>query len=197
MRELSLAVEAGQGLMVVGASGCGKSSLLRAIVGLWDSGSGKILRPHSDEIMFLPQQPYMLLGSLRSQLLYPRQERQVGDQELLALLERVNLPDLAERSGGLDAELDWEKTLSMGEQQRLAFARLLLTQPRYAILDEATSALDLANERWLYQQLMDGQTTLISVGHRSTLLAYHSQVLELDGNGGWQAHVAQGYRFEH
>ncbi len=197
VRELSLAVEAGQGLMVVGASGCGKSSLLRAIVGLWDSGSGKILRPHSDEIMFLPQQPYMLLGSLRSQLLYPRQERQVGDQELLALLERVNLPDLAERSGGLDAELDWEKTLSMGEQQRLAFARLLLTQPRYAILDEATSALDLANERWLYQQLMDGQTTLISVGHRSTLLAYHSQVLELDGNGGWQAHVAQGYRFEH
>jgi putative ATP-binding cassette transporter len=197
VRELSLAVEAGQGLMVVGASGCGKSSLLRAIVGLWDSGSGKILRPHPDEIMFLPQQPYMLLGSLRSQLLYPRQERQVGDQELLALLERVNLPDLAERSGGLDAELDWEKTLSMGEQQRLAFARLLLTQPRYAILDEATSALDLANERWLYQQLMDGQTTLISVCHRSTLLAYHSQVLELDGNGGWQAHVAQGYRFEH
>ncbi|MYZ51983.1 ABC transporter ATP-binding protein/permease [Malikia spinosa] len=197
VRELSLAVEPGQGLMVVGASGCGKSSLLRAIVGLWDSGSGKILRPHPDEIMFLPQQPYMLLGSLRSQLLYPRQERQVGDQELLALLERVNLPDLAERSGGLDAELDWEKTLSMGEQQRLAFARLLLTQPRYAILDEATSALDLANERWLYQQLMDGQTTLISVGHRSTLLTYHSQVLELDGNGGWQAHLAQGYRFEH
>jgi putative ATP-binding cassette transporter len=147
--------------------------------------------------MFLPQQPYMLLGSLRSQLLYPRQERQVSDQELLALLERVNLPDLAERSGGLDAELDWEKTLSMGEQQRLAFARLLLTQPRYAILDEATSALDLANERWLYQQLMDSQTTLISVGHRSTLLTYHRQVLELDGNGGWQAHVAKGYRFEH
>ena len=197
VQNLSLTVEPGQGLMVIGASGCGKSSLLRAIVGLWDSGSGKILRPHPDEIMFLPQQPYMLLGSLRSQLLYPRQERQVDDSELLALLERVNLPDLAERSGGLDAELDWEKTLSMGEQQRLAFARLLLTQPRYAILDEATSALDLSNERWLYEQLMDGHTTLISVGHRSTLLIYHRQVLELDGNGGWQAKAAQGYRFEH
>jgi putative ATP-binding cassette transporter len=197
VRELSLTVEPGQGLMVVGASGCGKSSLLRAVVGLWDSGNGKILRPHPDEIMFLPQQPYMLLGSLRSQLLYPRQERQVGDQELLALLDRVNLPDLAERSGGLDAELDWEKTLSMGEQQRLAFARLLLAQPRYAILDEATSALDLVNERWLYQQLMDGQTTLISVGHRPTLLAYHGQVLELDGNGGWRVQAAQGYHFEH
>lgn len=196
VRDLSLTIEPGHSLMVVGASGCGKSSLLRAIVGLWDTGSGKILRPHPDEILFLPQQPYMLLGSLRSQLLYPQRERQVSDRQLLELLERVNLPDLAERCGGLDAELDWEKTLSMGEQQRLAFARLLLTRPRYAILDEATSALDLANERRLYQQLADGDTTLISVGHRSTILAYHQQVLELCGDGRWQTHQARGYRFQ-
>ena len=195
VRDLSLTIEPGHSLMVVGASGCGKSSLLRAIVGLWDTGSGKILRPHPDEILFLPQQPYMLLGSLRSQLLYPQRERQVSDRQLLELLERVNLPDLAERCGGLDAELDWEKTLSMGEQQRLAFARLLLTRPRYAILDEATSALDLANERRLYQQLADGDTTLISVGHRSTILTYHQQVLELCGDGRWQTHQARGYRF--
>lgn len=196
VRDLSLAVEPGSSLMVVGASGCGKSSLLRAIVGLWDSGSGKILRPHPDEILFLPQQPYMLLGSLRSQLLYPQRERQVSDRELLQLLERVNLPDLAGRCGGLDAEIDWEKTLSMGEQQRLAFARLLLMRPRYAILDEATSALDLANERQLYQLLMECDTTLISVGHRSTILAYHRQVLELRGEGHWRMHQARNYRFE-
>ena len=196
VRDLSLDVEPGGSLMVVGASGCGKSSLLRAIVGLWDTGSGKILRPHPDEILFLPQQPYMLLGSLRSQLLYPHRERRVSDQRLLELLELVNLPDLAGRCGGLDAELDWEKTLSMGEQQRLAFARLLLTRPRYAILDEATSALDLANERRLYQLLMDSATTLISVGHRSTILAYHDQVLELCGDGRWCTHRAEGYRFQ-
>lgn len=196
VRELSLAVEPGQGLMVVGSSGCGKSSLLRAIVGLWNTGSGKIIRPHPDEIMFLPQQPYMLLGSLRSQLLYPNHDRQVKNAELLELLEQVNLADLAERSGGLDAELDWEKTLSMGEQQRLAFARLLLTRPRYAILDEATSALDLANERRLYQLLMASETTLISVGHRSTILPYHQQVLELCGDGQWRAHSAADYRFQ-
>ena len=196
VRDLSLTIEPGHSLMVVGASGCGKSSLLRAIVGLWDTGSGKILRPHPEEILFLPQQPYMLLGSLRSQLLYPQRERQVSDRQLLELLERVNLPDLADRCGGLDAELDWEKTLSMGEQQRLAFARLLLTRPRYAILDEATSALDLANERRLYQQLADADTTLISVGHRSTILAYHQQVLELCGDGRWQTHQASGYRFQ-
>ncbi len=195
VRELSLAVEPGNSLMVVGASGCGKSSLLRAIVGLWDSGSGKILRPHAEEMLFLPQQPYMLLGSLRSQLLYPQRERQVSDQRLLELLERVNLPDLARRSGGLDAVLDWEKTLSMGEQQRLAFARLLLIRPRYAILDEATSALDLANERQLYQQLSETDVTLISVGHRSTILNYHRQVLELHGDGSWRTYAAPSYRF--
>lgn len=195
IRNLSLAVNPGEGLMIVGDSGCGKSSLLRAIAGLWYSGSGRILRPDPEDILFLPQQPYMILGTLRSQLLYPSKDRPIPDAELLRLLERVNLPDIAVRFGGLDVELDWEKVLSVGEQQRVAFARVLLTKPRYVMLDEATSALDISNEESLYRQLAATSTTIVSVGHRSTILKYHRQVLALAGDGEWQLRPAEGYSF--
>lgn len=195
VKNLSLHIKPGQGLIIVGQSGCGKSSLLRALAGLWYAGSGTICRPLPQDMLFLPQQPYMLLGTLRSQLLYPNEDRAVHDADLLSLLERVNLPELAARVGGLDAVHDWEKLLSIGEQQRLAFARVLLCKPRYAVLDEATSALDIANEEYLYQQLQSSETTLISVGHRPGILKYHAQVLELTGNGEWRAEPAATYQF--
>ncbi len=195
IQNLSIDVLPGQGLLIVGASGSGKSSLLRALSGLWYAGSGTIFRPEAQDLLFLPQQPYMFLGTLRNQLLYPDLDRPATEAHLLDLLVRVNLPDLAQRFGGLDAEMDWEKVLSIGEQQRLACARVLLVQPRFAILDEATSALDVANETQLYRQLLSTRATLVSVGHRTTLLAYHQQVLELTGDGHWRVHSAQDYQF--
>jgi putative ATP-binding cassette transporter len=192
--DVSLAVDPGHGLLIVGASGGGKSSLLRAIAGLWNAGTGTIARPKLEDMLFLPQRPYMILGTLRGQLLYPNTDRKVSDEELTAVLKSVNLADIVERCGGFDEELDFGKVLSVGEQQRLAVARVLLSQPRYVVLDEATSALDEKNEAHLYAQLVAGKATLISVTHHPGLVKYHEQVLELVGDGTWNLHEAQGYK---
>lgn len=186
VENLSLELPLGQGLLVMGASGCGKSSLLRAIAGLWNSGTGTIIRPNLSEMLFLPQRPYMILGTLRNQLIYPSTESQLDEEQLRRVLQQVGLPNLVERFGGLDVQQDWSDALSLGEQQRVAFARLFINRPRYAILDEATSALDIKNEENLYQHLVETGTTYISVGHRPTLVKYHHFLLELLENGRWK-----------
>jgi putative ATP-binding cassette transporter len=190
---VSLGVAPRADLVIVGQSGGGKSSLLRAVAGLWRRGSGTIRRPSLSEMLFLPQRPYMIWGSLKEQLLYPNVEREVGAAELQDVLQRVNLGSLIERCGGLDSVHDFAKMLSIGEQQRLAVARVLLSTPRYAILDEATSALDGENEAMLYAELKRTQATLISVTHHPGLLKYHARVLELLGEGRWAVHDAAGY----
>lgn len=184
--DLSVTLVEGEGLLVKGPSGCGKSSLLRAIAGLWNSGQGTIHRPQPENILFLPQRPYMIVGSLRDQMIYPNMEIEASDEDLKAILQLINLPDLDERFDGFDAVEDWSSVLSLGEQQRLTFARLLLNKPQYAILDEATSALDLSNEATLYEQLQHLGTTFLSVGHRSTLAAYHQRTLQLATDTTWE-----------
>lgn len=192
---LSVEVPPGEGLMIVGPSGAGKSSLLRVMAGLWTTGSGELLRPAGADMLFLPQLPYLPLGTLREQMLYPQVAPEVSDEELVAWLHRVNLHKLARLGQGLNSREDWSKMLSVGEQQRLAFVRALLVKPRYVLLDESTSALDADNEESLYSQLADLSITPVSVSHRPALLKYHQQVLELTGNGAWALHEARDYRW--
>jgi len=195
IKDLNLSLKPGDALLITGESGCGKSSLLRAIAGLWNTGSGVIHYPPLENFFFLPQQPYLQTGTLRSQLIYPSAHTDLSDAQLLAILEEVQLPRLAERMGGLDAVHDWEKLLSVGEQQRLAFARVLVHKPDIVILDEATSALDSGNEASLYARLRESGTTLISIAHRAAVLRHHTHVLRLSGDGAWEMHEAGAYQF--
>jgi vitamin B12/bleomycin/antimicrobial peptide transport system ATP-binding/permease protein len=172
---LNLQLQPGESLLITGASGLGKTTLLRAIAGLWRSGTGLIQRPPLDQILFLPQRPYWIEGDLQAQLDYPeRRERSAA--EFRQTLIQVGLGDR-----DLAQVCDWGQVLSGGEQQRLSLARLLVQRPRLAVLDESTSALDEESEAQLYQQLKAANIAYVSVGHRSSLHQFHDRGLDLSG----------------
>tara|TARA_Y100001968_G_scaffold333574_1_gene397335 strand:+ start:7219 stop:9219 length:2001 start_codon:yes stop_codon:yes gene_type:complete len=195
VKDLNLSVESGESVLVVGPSGCGKTSLLRVISGLWAIDQGEIFSPQKGDLLFIPQKPYMTLGSLREQLCYPLRTSRFSDDHLQAVLKEVQLPNLIERYPDLDIKQDWERILSQGEQQRLAFARLLLNSPKFVILDEATSALDLKTEHYLYNLLKERNIALVSVGHRPTLQSFHDNVLQLSGKGNWSLIPSTNFDF--
>ncbi len=178
LENLSFTLHPGHNVLIKGVSGSGKSTLLRAISGIWPFVDGKIFLPERDKLMFIPQKPYLPLGTLRAALNYPG-NKPIDDTELIYLMDLCQIGYLKDK---LDLEADWSHVLSVGEQQRLAFVRAHIQQPQWLFLDEATSALDEDTEATMYSLLQERltQTTVVSVGHRSTLNKYHELVLRLN-----------------
>jgi putative ATP-binding cassette transporter len=182
--DLSLELAPASSLIIRGRSGVGKTTLLRAIAGLWPYVDGTIVRPADRQSLFLPQKPYLPLGTLRLSLHYPGRPSRTDDQAA-ATLQQCHLEHLIAR---LDEQDDWARILSLGEQQRLAIGRVLLNRPQVVFLDEASSAMDEGLEHAMYRLLREAlpTATLVSAGHRSSLLGFHSRGLELLGEGKWR-----------
>jgi putative ATP-binding cassette transporter len=184
VNDLNLELGPGGRLLVMGASGSGKSTLIRTIAGIWPFGEGSVEMPGRDSMLFMPQKPYLPLGSLRDALIYPFGDPATTDARLREALALSGLPEL---SPLLDENRMWNHVLSLGEQQRLAFGRIFLQRPAWVFMDEATSSIDEPAEGSLYKALLEllPGTAIVSVGHRSSLLAYHDSRLVLRGGGPW------------
>ncbi len=182
---LNLALRPGDTMIITGKSGSGKTTLLRSLAQLWPYATGAIACPDRDDVLFMSQLPYVPLGDLRAVVSYPREPGAVSDEALETTLRRVALPQLASR---LDEAHDWAKVLSPGEQQRIAFARLLLSRPAVVFMDESTSALDEGLEYMLYDLVRTDlpDTILVSVSHRDTVEQHHRLELKILGDGNWR-----------
>lgn len=190
INELSFEITSGMNVLVCGPNGAGKSSLFRVLGELWPLFGGELTKPPRGKLFYIPQRPYMTLGSLRDQITYPHsgaeaKRRGFSDDKLEEFLRRVQLEYLIEREGGLDAVADWLDVLSGGEKQRIAMARLFYHQPQFAILDECTSAVSVDVEGSMYRYCRDVGITLLTVSHRKSLWQHHEYVLHMDGRGGY------------
>ena len=190
MEGVSFDIQPGDTTLISGPSGAGKSTLFRAIAGIWPFGRGEIRLPRDGRVLFLPQKPYLPIGTLREVVSYPTPPAGLADGALREALQVVGLPELATR---LDETAHWALALSPGEQQRIAFARALVQRPDWLFLDEGTSAVDEETEARLYSLLRERLpgTTVVSVGHRSTLRAFHTRRLIVTPNGTGPAYVEE------
>ncbi|GAA6023383.1 hypothetical protein JCM10207_002527 [Rhodosporidiobolus poonsookiae] len=185
---LSFHVQPGNHLLVVGGNGTGKSSLFRILGGLWPVYGGTVTKPENHEFTYIPQRPYLSLGTLRDQIIYPHSraqmvERGITDSDLLSILKLLEVDGIVEREGGWDAQREWRDALSGGDKQRLAMARLFYHKPKYAILDECTSAVTFEVEKTFYERATQLGITLLTVSHRPSLWKYHTHILQYFGDG--------------
>ncbi len=184
VQNLDLEVPPGNRLFIQGPQGAGPGALLRAAAGLWREGRGRIVRPSRAEVMFLPQKPFLAAATLREQLLHAV-KGPTPESRLLAVLKELGLEPILERTGGLDVACNWSNVLSLGDQQLVAAAGLLLASPRFAFLDEAASALDAGRTRRLYEALARSGITYVSTGSDPGLMKYHDLLLKVHGDGTW------------
>lgn len=192
VKDLCFEVQSGQNVLVCGPNGCGKSSLFRILGELWPSWGGKIIKPPRGKLFYIPQRPYMTLGTLRDQIIYPHthaemKRRGKTDQDLNTFLDIVQLRYLVQqREKAMDSIEDWIDVLSGGEKQRIAMARLFYHHPQFAILDECTSAVSVDVEGSMYEYCRKVGITLFTVSHRKSLWTHHEYVMRFDGRGGYE-----------
>jgi len=190
IESLNFEVKSGMNVLVCGPNGCGKSSLFRILGELWPLFGGVLTKPEKSKLFYVPQRPYLALGTLRDQIIYPHSKEKFlarggTDEELVAYLKNVQLDYLVDREGGWDAIQDWADVLSGGEKQRVAMARLFYHKPQFAILDECTSAVSVDVEGFMYEHCRELGITLFTVSHRKSLWQHHEYVLQFTGRGAY------------
>ena len=190
LQKVHLELPKGRSTLVWGASGTGKSTLFRALAGIWPFGDGHVHVPQGARVLFLPQKPYIPIGTLRDAVKYPDEHSTATDADIAAVLQSAGLGHLVPRLG---EEAHWTYVLSGGEQQRLAIARALAYKPDWLFLDEATASLDEPSAEEMYRQLKNRlpNTTLVSIGHSPALKKWHDKVLELKRNQGEVGHLVE------
>ncbi|KAM9775230.1 ATP-binding cassette sub-family D member 3a isoform X2 [Syngnathus typhle] len=191
IRDLTFEVSSGTNVLVCGPNGCGKSSLFRVLGELWPLFGGQLTKPERGKLFYVPQRPYMTLGSLRDQVIYPdtveeQREKGISDQVLKEYLDNVQLGHILNREGSWDSVQDWMDVLSGGEKQRMAMARLFYHKPQFAILDECTSAVSVDVEHYIYSHCRMVGITLFTVSHRKSLWKHHEYYLHMDGRGSYE-----------
>ncbi|XP_026218677.1 ATP-binding cassette sub-family D member 3a isoform X2 [Anabas testudineus] len=191
IRDLTFEVRSGTNVLVCGPNGCGKSSLFRVLGELWPLFGGQLTKPERGKLFYVPQRPYMTLGSLRDQVIYPdtyeeQRKKCISDQVLKEYLDNVQLGHILDREGNWDTVQDWMDILSGGEKQRMAMARLFYHKPQFAILDECTSAVSVDVEDYIYSHCRKVGITLFTVSHRKSLWKHHEYYLHMDGRGNYE-----------